>query len=448
MRLPMTGALRHDIAGAEEISIFSGHWDGAGEPARHSSAASAPATPRAASRVCGSRSVTSMTAGPPRPEGVQHVHWGIPRLPARADQHARPALEPDGSGAHALREARGPRLQGHRPRRSGRLGRHLRQRPHRRAARRPRSFNGEQSFSFPGSYGPFTWIKSVPTFQRGSTPVESMTVRIETGNRRSAGTDDNISLNIGSHRFSLDKRLYDDFRARRRRHVQRADRSCDPRRPHHRDIRRVSIEKSKDGIAGGWFLHGVSLRVNGRTLVRDRNIDRWLEDSKRVWRPSSFTRDNRTADVVPVWLALREDDFGPQDTGDINIFDRHLAADRVRARHGREGEGDRLGPAAAARLSMDNGDKARVTYRISSFEVAHPPPPPVPPPQQGRPPPPPPGPSGDADLDRHLIYPEQCHGQEPGDRGHWAVHHHRVPRVHGSELRCRSPDWRRARRRP
>ena len=28
----MTGALRHDITGAEEISIFSGHWQGGGEP--------------------------------------------------------------------------------------------------------------------------------------------------------------------------------------------------------------------------------------------------------------------------------------------------------------------------------------------------------------------------------------------------------------------------------
>ena len=71
--------------------------------------------------------------------------------------------------------------------------------------------NGEDSFSFGGCYAPFTWIRSVPIFQRESTPVETMTVRIETGNRGSAGTDDDVHLNIGSHRFSLDKRLYDDF---------------------------------------------------------------------------------------------------------------------------------------------------------------------------------------------------------------------------------------------
>ena len=257
--------------------------------------------------------------------------------------------------------------------------------------------NGEDSFSFPGSYAPFTWIRSVPIFQRESTPVESMTVRIETGNRRSAGTDDDVYLNIGSHRFSLDKRLYDDF--------ERGDDDTysvpigNATRDglSIRDIRRVSIEKSRDGIAGGWFLHGVTLRVNGRTFVRDRNIDRWLENSKRVWTAPNLTRDNRTDDVIPVWLQLREDDFGPQDTGDINIFDRHTSLP-IAYRLGTAVRERVIGDARLrGRLSMDNGDKARITYRIFSFAV-NPPPPPVPPPNNNPPPPPPPGPSGDADL--------------------------------------------------
>jgi hypothetical protein len=257
--------------------------------------------------------------------------------------------------------------------------------------------NGEDSFSFPGSYAPFTWIRSVPTFNRESMPVESMTVRIETGNRRSAGTDDDIYLNIGSHRFSLDKRLYDDF--------ERGDDdtysvpigSATQNGLSIRDIRRVSIEKSKDGIAGGWFLHGVTLRVNGQTFVRDRSIDRWLENSKRVWTAPNLTRDNRTHDVIPVWLQLREDDFGPQDTGDINIFDRHTSLP-IAFRLGTNVREQVTGAARlSGRLSMDNGDKARVTYRIGSFAV-EPPPPPVPPPNNDPPPPPPPGPSGNADL--------------------------------------------------
>jgi hypothetical protein len=164
-----------------------------------------------------------------------------------------------------------------------------------------------------------------------------------------------------------------------------------------RDIRRVSIEKSKDGIAGGWFLHGVTLRVNGRTFARDRNIDRWLENSKRVWTAPNLTRDNRTEDVIPVWLQLREDDFGPQDTGDINIFDRHTSLP-IAFTLGTAVRQQVTGAARlSGRLSMDNGDKARVTYRIGSFD-SDPPPPPVPPPNNEPPPPPPPGPTGDADL--------------------------------------------------
>ena len=116
--------------------------------------------------------------------------------------------------------------------------------------------NGRDSFSFPGSYAPFTWIRSVPTFHRASMPVTSMTVRVETGNRGSAGTDDDVYLNIGRHRFSLDKRLYDDF--------ERGDDDTYsvPIGSATRDgltigdISRVSIEKSKDGLGGGWFLGG------------------------------------------------------------------------------------------------------------------------------------------------------------------------------------------------
>jgi len=223
-----------------------------------------------------------------------------------------------------------------------------------------------------------------------------MTVRIETGNRSGAGTDDDVYLNIGSHRFSLDKRLYDDF--------ERGDDDtyAVPIGNATRDglsigdIGRVSIEKSKDGSA--WYLHAVTLTVNGRTFLRNRSIDRWLEKSKRVWTAPGLTRDHRTSDVVPIWLQLREDDFGAQDTGDINIFDRNTSLP-IAYRLGTRVHQTVTGAARlSGRLSMDNGDKARVTYLINTINV-NPPPPPVPPPPPNQPPPPPPpGPSGDADL--------------------------------------------------
>ncbi len=198
-------------------------------------------------------------------------------------------------------------------------------------------------------------------------------------------------------RFSLDKRLYDDF--------ERGDDDTYsvPLGPATRDgltigdISRVAIEKSKDGVAGGWFLHGVTLEVNGGTLVRNRSIDRWLEDSHRVWTASGLARDHRTDDVIPVWLQLREDDFGPQDTGDLNPFDRNTSLP-IAFRLGTSVRQQVTGGARlSGRLPLENGDKAGATYRIRTFAV-EPPPPPVPPPDNTPPPQPPPGPAGDADL--------------------------------------------------
>ncbi len=398
MSLRDTGALRHDVTGAEEISIFSGHWQGAGEPCLPF---------KCGERSGNAGSVTSLRLalgdfhdrGPTQYRRAFNKYIGGFReypTPPPAGMADLPSSRTDQVFTRFVKlevlDYRGFDLGD--PVGSADIYANARMdgQPYTSTV-----INGEQSFSFPGSYAPFTWIRAVPTFQRGSTPVESMTVRIETGNKSGAGTDDDVYLNIGSHRFSLDKRLYDDFERRDDDTYSVPIGNATRDGLTIRDIRRVSIEKSKDGIAGGWFLHGVTLRVNGRVLVRDRNIDRWLEDSKRVWTPASFTRDNRTADMIPVWLQLREDDFGPQDTGDINIFDRHTSLPIAYTL----GTAVRQRVTGAAqlrgRLSMDNGDKARVTYRITSFDV-DPPPPPVPPPNNNPPPPPPPGPTGNADL--------------------------------------------------
>lgn len=261
--------------------------------------------------------------------------------------------------------------------------------------------NGEDAFGFPGVYAPFTWIRAVPTTHRAGTPITSMTVRVETGDRRFAGTDDDVHLRVGDRRFSLEKRAYDDF--------ERGDDDTysvpigNATRDGFTigDITRVAIEKSRDGAAGGWFLKGVTLVVNGRTIVNNRSINRWLEDDRRTWTAPGLARDHRTDDVVGVWLQLRDDDFGPQDTGDINEYDRHtsqpvayrLGPTVTRTVTG----GDRL----KGRLSQDNGDKARLTYRLSTFGFIAPPPP-VPPAQPDptpqpppNPQPPPPGPKPD-----------------------------------------------------
>lgn len=399
MTLPNTGALRHDVTGAEEISIFSGHWQGAGEPCLPF---------KCGDRSGNAGSITSLRLalgdfhdrGPTRYRKAFNQYIGayrdypaeavnMPDLPSsRTDQVFTRFVKLEvvnykgidlGDPVGSADIYANARMDGQ---------------PYTSTV-----INGEQSFSFPGSYAPFTWIRSVPTFQRESMPVESMTVRIETGDRRWAGTDDDVHLNIGRHRFSLDKRLYDDFERDDDDTYAVAIGDATRNRLTIGDISRVSIEKSKDGIAGGWFLHGVTLTVNGQTFMRNRRIDRWLEKSTRVWTAPGLTRDHRTSDVIPIWLQLREDDFGPQDTGDINIFDRNTALP-IAFRLGTAVRQTVTGAARlSGRLSMDNGDKARVTYRIGSF-ASDPPPQPTTPPGPDPPAPPtgPPGGSGNADL--------------------------------------------------
>ena len=234
--------------------------------------------------------------------------------------------------------------------------------------------NGRNGWTFPGVHARFTWLKGVPVGHQASTAVTSMLVRVETGDRRYAGTDDDVYLRINNElRFPLEKRAYNDFErgdddtysvpigAATREGLTIAD------------IDRVAIEKSSDGVAGGWFLRGVTLTVNGQQIVRERAINRWLEKSSRVWRAPRLVRDHRTSDIVPVWLELKDDDLAFDDTGDINPFDRHtslpiayplgtLGFDRVTG-------DDRY----AGRLPLENGDRARLGYRLTTFMVTPPP---------------------------------------------------------------------------
>src|SRR5690606_6721856 len=110
-------------------------------------------------------------------------------------------------------------------------------------------------------------------------------------------------------------------------------------------------------------------------------------------------------DIAGVWLELYDDDFGPNDTGDLHPYDRNTAISvgyRLGTVHQRAVRG---GHRYRGRLSMQNGDRASLTYRLTTRTVV-PPPPPVPPPPEPpppviqpdpgpAPPPPPPGPRPD-----------------------------------------------------
>jgi hypothetical protein len=256
--------------------------------------------------------------------------------------------------------------------------------------------NGHDSFSFPKPYYPLTFLKAVPAGGRYNEPISKILVQVRTGNRRFAGTDDDVFLRLGPGlTFNLDKRLYDDF--------ERGDRdtysvpidAAVRNGMKLEDIQFVEIAKSRDGIAGGWRLGGVKVVVNGRMLYENDSIERWLEDDHRTFRAPGIVRDHRTGPALPFWLDLREDDvlLGGDDQGDINEYDGRDSIARgyvpgTVVEENADG-GDRLG----GRLGK-GGDDAALRYRLDTIGPLLPPPPPPPvvepPPPVVQPPPPPP----------------------------------------------------------
>ena len=127
------------------------------------------------------------------------------------------------------------------------------------------------------------WLEDDHRWWVGCVADEGLVNRVEiavsTADVWWAGTDDDVTLTIAGHSWNLDKEGRDDFE---RGHTDSFD--LDPQTGLHRsDIRSVRIQKSPDGIAGGWRLHGVKLTVNGTTVFDDQSIDRWLEDDNRTW---------------------------------------------------------------------------------------------------------------------------------------------------------------------
>jgi hypothetical protein len=399
MSMAQTRALARDFTGAEEISQYSGHWQGGGEPCVRFINCNVRSG-KAGSLSSLTIALRDFHAGPTsryrrafnRMIGEWALFGDIPELPDPPSSRTLQALtrfvklEVVAYRGISLGDPIG----------DADIYANVRMRGQPSTST---IIHGADSFRFPGPYWPFTWIRSVPVPNQASTPVTSMIVRVETGNRPGAGTDDDVFLRINRNlRFSLDKRLYDDFER------GDVDTYSVPIGTATRngltvgDIDRVAIEKSRDGRNGSWFLQGVTLMVNGQVILRDRAINRWLQGSQRAWVASGFVRDQRTSDVIPVWLQLREDDFGPQDTGDINPYDRHTSLPIAYRLGTVVQQRARGGARFAGRLPLQNGDLAQLTYRLTTLTVTPPPPPASsPPPPQPAPPPPPPakGPAPD-----------------------------------------------------
>jgi hypothetical protein len=233
--------------------------------------------------------------------------------------------------------------------------------------------NGEDSYSFPKPNAPFTWIKAVPAEPNEEEPVESIEVEVDTANARWAGTDDDVFLRLGRRgqdnlRFQLDKNFYNDFEQGDRDTYSVAIDDAIREGMTVSDISRVQLEKSEDGIAGGWKLGGMTLRVNGKPFYEDNDINQWLEDNNRIWQASGFTHRNPRGQEIPIWLNLRESDsiYGDDDEGDINRFDNR---DIVGIGYplGTLLRGSSAGAKVLGGRQGYGGDEASITYRVETL---------------------------------------------------------------------------------
>jgi PLAT/LH2 domain len=184
---------------------------------------------------------------------------------------------------------------------------------------------GHDNYYFSRPNYPFTFLKALPVNASFSEPLYSLRVEVATSTDSWSGTDDNVYLRINNGtRFQLDKPLYNDF--------ENGDRdvySCPVDGPRFTlgDIDYLQIEKSPDGIAGGWKLRGVKVWANGVLIYSNDAINKWLEDDHRTWRAPSFAAlAPKTVTEVPTWVALYDEDSILR--GDDDHCDLHPDHDR------------------------------------------------------------------------------------------------------------------------
>ncbi len=374
--------LNHDIRGSQNISLYSGHWQGQGEPLGGERGPGGSLLDLRAA-------IKTYFQAP----GIFGLLRGRTIFRSTFEQIIRQMSAPDTAGElpavassqDLQKNERLIRLQVNYIRGLG-LGdpgpdeadNYVRARI---AGQSFRSANieGEDSFSFLLPNYPHTFLKAVPAVPSEGEPVESIEVQVRTADVRYAGTDDDVFLRISpTQRFNLDKRLYDDF--------ERGDRDTysvpidaatrDGLRVG--DIRQVQIEKARDGVAGGWRLGGVTLKVNGRVIYSNTAVNRWLEDDKRTWRAPNFTPQAPRGPKVPVWVGLYEEDslYGGDDTGDINPFDRRRAISLGYAPDGRTIVSYTTGD---SRLGgrLGDGDRAKLRFVLETIKPETIKPPPV-----------------------------------------------------------------------
>jgi hypothetical protein len=241
--------------------------------------------------------------------------------------------------------------------------------------------HSHDNFNFSSPYTPYTFTKSITKGQTFSEPIRDIQVRIKTSTSRWSGTDDSMYLRTsGDTRFELDKKLYNDFENGDDDTYSVPIDSVTRTGFSLSDIKYLQIEKASDGAAGGYKLGGVTITINGREVVNQPKIEKWLEDNKRTWR-APYTYATGTGFAAPFWIDIWDDDpriYGSDDHGDLNLYDARDAISDGYVPGSIVPDTTVTGGGKLSGRLNKGGDKARITYRLSTLETKLPTPP-VPP---------------------------------------------------------------------
>lgn len=239
--------------------------------------------------------------------------------------------------------------------------------------------HGYDTFDFRLPNYPFTFVKAIPKTRSVPEPITTLRVTVRTCDVMWAGTDDDVFLRVNdSTRFKLDKPLYNDF--------ERGDEdtySIDPPAGMTvSDLKYIQIEKSRDGVAGGWKLSRVALEVNGNRVYYKDKIDKWLEKSNLTWRAPDFKPTAPITNEVPITIQLWDSDgflYGDDDHCDIHpdygrrdlnlLYDKRTS--RVRGDLSGNGELSVTGGSSHGGRGRDD-DTCQISLLIETYTVKPP----------------------------------------------------------------------------
>ena len=122
----------------------------------------------------------------------------------------------------------------------------------------------------------FKLVQAFP--DRDADLVNRLRVRVKTADVQWAGTDDDVTFKTDGRTWKLDSSS-DDFERNSTRTYE-----LDPRTGLHvSDISTVTIQKSSDGLFGGWKLGRLRVTANSLVIYDNQTVNTWLEGDSRIF---------------------------------------------------------------------------------------------------------------------------------------------------------------------